>query len=254
MLETEELHGQEGSEETISATPLLKRISPSVVIYLLIGVVIVILRLLIKLFPEGQIAPQMVNLTDTLSIGGIWVVGWVGVYLGPGTGFSGMWPKEIPLIKRLLFPAVVGVGIGILSIVLDLIEPLGSESLIKFPASLVAYPLAGILEEIIFRLFLTTTLVWIFSNMLLRGRWQEGIFWVVAVFLGVFYTLSQLSQFQSLLGGASIIIAAHFFLVIGAYFILAAYFYRRYGFLAALAMMLGDYLIWHILWGAIAKG
>ena len=233
---------------------MLKKVSPSVVVYLLILVVIVILRLLISIFPAGQIASQMVNLTDSLSIGAIWVVGWVGVYLAPGTGFAGMWQREISNIKRFLEPALIGVGIGLLSIGFDLIQPLGGESLIKFPASLVAYPLAGILEEIIFRLFLTTTLVWMFSNMLLRGKWQEVVFWMVNVFLGVFYTLSQLSQYQSLVGTIDILVLARFFVVIAVYFLLAAYYYRKYGFLAAISMRLGDYLVWNIVWGGIVRG
>jgi membrane protease YdiL (CAAX protease family) len=233
---------------------MVKKISPSVYVYLLILVVIVILRLLISIFPPGQIASQMVNLTDTLSIGTIWVIGWVGVYLSPGTGFAGMWQKDISNFKRFLEPALIGMGIGLLSIGFDLIQPLGGESLIKFPASLVAYPLGAILEEIIFRLFLTTTLVWIFSNMLLRGKWQEVVFWIVNVFLGVFYTLSQLGQYQNLVGSVDYLILARFFVVIAVYFLLAAFYYRKYGFLAAIAMHLGDYLVWNIIWGGIVRG
>jgi len=233
---------------------MLKRISPSAIVYLLILIVIVILRLLISIFPPDQIASQMVNLTDSLSIGAIWAVGWVGVYLAPGTGFAGMWQKDISNIKRFLEPGLIGVGIGLLSIGFDLVQPLGGESLIKFPASLVAYPLGGILEEIIFRLFLTTTLVWIFSNVLLRGKWQEVVFWVVNVFLGVFYTLSQLIQYQSLVGTIDFLVLARFFVVIAVYFLLAAYYYRKYGFLAAISMHLGDYLVWHIIWGGVVRG
>jgi hypothetical protein len=232
---------------------MLKKISPSTIVYLLLGIVIIVLRLLLLSFPEEQIAPQMVNLTDTLSIGAIWLVGWVGVYLAPGTGFAGMWQADIPNLKRFVIPALVGVGIGLITILFDLIEPLGSESLIKFPASLVAYPLAGILEEIIFRLFLTTTLVWIVSNMLLRGRHQVGVFWGVSVFLGIFYTLSQIDTYNNFIGTPDVVILVRFFIVIAVNFILAAYFYRKYGFLAALSLRMGDYLVWHIIWGAIAK-
>jgi hypothetical protein len=126
--------------------------------------------------------------------------------------------------------------------------------LIKFPASLVAYPLAGILEEIIFRLFLTTTFVWIISSVLLGGRWQEAIFWGVAVFLGVFYTLSQLSLYREVTGTLDILTLAQFFTVIAANFIVVAFLYRKFGFLAAISMRMGDYLLWHIIWGAITKG
>jgi hypothetical protein len=41
--------------------------------------------------------------------------------------------------------------------------------------------------------------------------------------------------------------------MIAANFIVAAFLYRKYGFLAAISMRMGDYLLWHIIWGAIAK-
>lgn len=233
---------------------MFKKISPSVIAYLILFIVIIVLRLLIILFPSGQTASQIINLTDTLSIGVIWIIGWVGVYLAPGTGFTGMWQKDVSHRKRFLEPALVGVGIGILSVILDIIQPLASQELVGIPASLVAYPLAGIIEEIVFRLFLTTTLVWIFSNMLLRGNWQELVFWVVNVFLGVFYTLSQLTQYEDLFATANLWIVAHFFVMIAFYFILAAFYYRRYGFLAAISMSMGNSLVWHILWGGIFRG
>jgi len=233
---------------------LFRKISPTVIAYLILFIVIIVLRLLIILFPSGQTASQIINLTDTLSIGVIWLIGWVGVYLAPGTGFTGMWQKGISQRKRFLEPALVGVGIGILSVILDIIWPLASKELVGIPASLIAYPLAGIIEEIVFRLFLTTTLVWIFSNMLLRGNWQELVFWVVNGFLAVFYTLSQLTQYENLFASANLWIVAHFFVMIALYFFLAAFYYRRYGFLAAISMSMGNFLVWHILWGGIFRG
>jgi membrane protease YdiL (CAAX protease family) len=233
---------------------LLKRISSSVIAYLILFVIIIILRLLISVFPSGQTVSQIINLTDTLSIAVIWLLGWVGVYLAPGTGFAGMWQKGISNRKRFLEPALVGVSIGILSVILDLIQPQVSQEMIGLPASLVAYPLAGIIEEIVFRLFLTTTMVWILSNMLLRGNWQEAVFWVVNIFLGVFYTLSQLNQYESIFSPVNLLTLAHFFVMIALYFILAAFYYRRYGFLAAISMSMGNYLVWHILWGGIFRG
>jgi hypothetical protein len=178
----------------------------------------------------------------------------VGVILAPRTGFTDMWVAEVSHVRRFVTPALVGAGIGVITILFDLVEPLGNESLIKFPASLVAYPLAGILEEIIFRLFLTTVLVWIISNMLFSGRWQESVFLSVSVFLGVFYTIVQLGSYGEVAGSLDVMIVARFFTVIAVDFIMAAFFYRRYGFLAAISMRMGDYFVWHILWGAIAKG
>lgn len=233
---------------------MIKKIPLSALIYLLILLVIVILRLLLSLFPSEQIASQMVNLTDTLSIGAIWLVGWVGVFLAPRSGFSEMWQSDISNIKRLLIPFLIGLGFAVLTILFDHFQPLGDSSLIKFPASLVAYPLAGILEEIIFRLFLTTTFVWIISNVVLSGRSQQAVFWGVAVFLGVFYTFSQLSIYREVTGSLDLLTLAQFFTVIAANFIVTAFLYMKFGFLAAISLRMGDYLLWHIIWGAIAKG
>ena len=235
-------------------TQLLKRISPSVYVYFIILVAIIALHFLIGLFPSEMISTQMVNLTDTLSIAAIWVVGWVGVYLAKGTGFAGMWQKDISPVKRFLEPALIGIGIGGLAILFDLLQPLQGESLIRFPASLAAYPLAAILEEIIFRLFLTSTFVWIFSNVLLRGKGQDVVFWIVNIFLALFYTLTQLSQYQSLVADLDLVVVARFFVVIAVYFILAAFYYRRSGFLSAITMHLGYYLVWFIIWGGIVRG
>jgi hypothetical protein len=232
----------------------LRRVSPSVIAYLGLMLLIILLRLLLSLFPTSLIASQMVNLTDNLSIAAIWLGGWVGVYLAPGSGFAGMWQADVSHFKRFVEPGLIGLGIGLLAIIFDLLQPLGGESLIKFPASLVAYPLEAVLEEIIFRLFLTTVFVWIISSFLLRGRWQEAVFWVVIIFLSVFYTLSQLEQYQALIGPLDLVLLARFFVVIAVYFILAAYYYRRYGFFAAITMHLGYFLVWDILWGGIVRG
>jgi hypothetical protein len=74
------------------------------------------------------------------------------------------------------------------------------------------------------------------------------------VFLGVFYTISQLIQYESICASDNLLTVAHFFVLIALYFILAAFYYRRYGFLAAISMSIGYYLVWHILWGGIFRG
>jgi hypothetical protein len=233
---------------------MLKKLSPSVLAYFGILGGIIVLRLLLMLFPPGLVASEMINLTDNLSIGAIWLLGWVGVFLAPRVDFAEMWQSDISQLKRWLLPFLIGAGFGLLSMLFDVLQPLGQGSLIKFPASLVAYPLAGILEEIIFRLFLTTTVVWMVSEILLRSRWQEAVFWGVSAFFGIFYTLSQLNLYRNLIGTLDFLTVAQFFIMIAANFIVVAFLYRKFGFLAAVSMRLGDYLVWHVLWCAIAKG
>jgi hypothetical protein len=134
---------------------------------------------------------------------------------------------------------------------MDVLQPLGSEVQIAFRASLVVYPMAGILEEILLRLFLTTMLVWLVSAVILRGRGQQTVFWVVAVVVGLMYAMLQMAAYTMVAGEVTFLAGVWFLVQIGCYFVVAAYIYRRYGFLAAVAMRMGDYLIWHIIWGAL---
>jgi hypothetical protein len=196
------------------------------------------------------VIPQQAQMLSLHSILVVWALGWVGVLLGERAGFAPLVSAGISNRQRVLIPALIGMGIGFLAVLMDLIQPLGGAIQIKFPVSLLVYPLGGVLEEIIFRLFLTTLLVWLISNVLLRRRWQGQVFWVVAVLVALLYTVvAQLGAYQAL-ETITPLLALRFLVVVGVFSVIAAYLYRKYGFLAAIAARLGQYLIWHIIWGA----
>jgi hypothetical protein len=90
------------------------------------------------------------------------------------------------------------------------------------------------------------------SVVLLRGRWQYQVFWIVAVAVGLLYAFLQIGQYVMLTGQTvKPLIALRFFVVIGILFIVAAYLFREYGFLAAVSMRVADYLFFHIIWGGL---
>ena len=107
------------------------------------------------------------------------ILGWLGISLATKTGFPGLWDDEINSQQRFWKPFLFGSGLGIIMLILDLINPLGTEAQTIFPDSLVIFPLAGLVEEIIVHLFLTTLLIWIFSGLIFKNRHQETIFWII---------------------------------------------------------------------------
>ena len=178
------------------------------------------------------------------------ILGFVGLLVAPRAGFPDLWTQEVSEKQRFLIPALVGLGMGMVIIVLDLIQPLG-EIHAPFPASLAVYGFAALFEEILLRLFLTAFLVWLVSTVILRGRAQATVFWVVAVGVAVFYLLIQLNAYATFVGQMTPVTLAQMVLVIGVAFVLAAYLFRRGGFLSPLMMRLVFYLVWHIIWGAV---
>ena len=228
----------------------MKKLSPSLVAYLGVLIGMLILWAILSVTSVEFVLPQQAQMLSLPSILVVWALGLAGVFLGERAGFAPMWSAEISNRQRLLVPALIGIGIGVFGVLMDLIQPLGGDIQVKFPASLLVYPLGGVVEEILFRLFLTTLLVWLISSLLLRGRWQQQAFWVVAVLVGLLYTVLQLGAYQAL-GTVTPLVALRFLVVIGVFFVIAAYLYRKYGFLAAIAIRMGQYLIWHIIWGAL---
>jgi hypothetical protein len=232
----------------------MNRPSPSIKVYLGLLMLLVVLRVALYFMPVEFVLADQERMVSWPSILAIWALGLIGVILAPMAGFPGMWDKEIQNRGRLFIPVLIGLSFGLLSVVLDLVQPLGGEIQIEFPASLVVYPMGGILEEIIFRLLLTTLLVWLISTVILRGRWQQGIFWMVAVFVGLLYAFLQISAYSMITEEVTLLVGIHFLVLIGPYFVVAAYLYRRYGFFSAVAMRLADYLVWHIIWGLLTQG
>jgi hypothetical protein len=184
-----------------------------------------------------------------LSVVLVAVAGWVGLILGPKAGFPPMTSSHISNWRRLWLPGLVGLGAGLVMVVFDLLHPLGSAAQTQFPDSLAIYALGGLIEEIIIHLFATTLLIWLISGLILRGRYQEPMFWAVAVGGGLLYWLLQVNSIRSFFPELfSAALALQISLVIVVTITAGAYIYRKGGFLAALSLRYGFYLVWHIVW------
>ncbi|MDX1686698.1 MAG: hypothetical protein R3248_01835 [Candidatus Promineifilaceae bacterium] len=183
------------------------------------------------------------------------LLGVAGLWLAGRTGFPDMWDQEITNRNRFLLPAAAGVVTALGMVAMDLWLRVGAYPQIpqtELPEGLLLVIIAGITEEVALRLFLIPLLVWLVSGLLLKGRWQERIFWGAAGVAAVLYSLLAVG---ALLGRAEVagVSSALPFYVLGLptillYSLLAAYFFRRSGFLAVLSLRFGFYFVWHILW------
>ena len=225
---------------------LLGRLSQSQVIYLGLVLAMVVLQWLKVTLPL-EIKPG--HETTWLQIAVVATLGWIGVILSPKTGFPEMWDRQISIRQRLAWPALWGILLGLILVGFDWIDPMGSELQVPYPDSLVVYALGGLIEEIEIHLFATPFLIWIFSGLLLRGRYQEWTFWIVAGVGGLAYWGLQIFGIASFMPERlTVVFALQLLLIVGGSITGGAYLFRKGGFLAALTFRYGIYLIWHILW------
>jgi hypothetical protein len=219
----------------------------SIKIYLALVVILIILRVVLIFLPADYIVPAQAGALNWQALIITVGLGFVGVWLSTKTGFPEIWDTNFSTRQKLLVPALIGLGSGLLFRVIEQFQPLGNIN-IPFPASIPFYLYGGIISEILFRLFIIPLPLWLISSLLLRRRGQEGVFWGVAIITSFLEPLSQvgaLYQLGLLNNGISPYIAL-LILLTYAVNLIAAYLFRKSGFVAPVVMRLAFYLIWHI--------
>lgn len=185
-------------------------------------------------------------------------LGWVGRILATKLAIPDLLDDSVSNHARFRLPLIWGIACGVFFILADIaIRPMhgfGPLPHPEFPASLVASATAGIGEEVIFRLFLIPFWVWIISHLILKGRHQTQVFWIVAALSAVAFAVGHLPSVTLLLGLpdiASIPFAVQFevFLLNGVLSMLAAWLFLRAGIVAAIGVHFWTDIVWHVLYG-----
>jgi membrane protease YdiL (CAAX protease family) len=237
------------------------------------GALILLLALLAGLnpfLPQGSVLPNMeggqlpaskgtMALAGALSMlfvyGGL---GYLGRRLSLRLGFADIWDRRVSHKKRFFIPALIGVGLGICFIGVDQListfSELGSLPHPPFPTSLVASVVAGIGEEIIFRLFFISFWVWLISQIILKRRKQNLVFWVFAVVSALVFAGAHLPSIMMLYGFSSIgdippLLVGEIILLNSLLSLPAAWHLRQNGLLAAIGIHFWTDIVWHVLWG-----
>jgi hypothetical protein len=186
------------------------------------------------------------------------VAGLGGVWCAARTGFPAAWDARIPATHRLLRPALLGVGFGLLAVVTEEITgatealeaALGQPFTVAFPGSLLVYSAGSVVWEAFFLLIPVPILLWLISNVALGGRGQGLTFRVLAALSAA---AEPALQGGMLLGASGGVIGPGIFAAYVAqayaFNLTAALAFRRYGLLAPVLLRLAYYLVWHVAYG-----
>lgn len=204
--------------------------------------------------PQWQVA--LAGAAGTAVIYGL--LGFLGLLLWRRLGFPEIWQPGVTNRQRFLVPALAGGVLGILLILADLLfsrfNGIGRLMHPPFPTSFVASLSAGIGEEMLFRLFFISFWTWLAGRLILRGRGLAVVYWVVAVFSAFAFSAAHLPSLMFLLGASDPtqlppVLLLQILLLNGGISLAAAWFFRKYGFLAPVGIHFWTDIVWHMLWG-----
>ena len=185
-------------------------------------------------------------------------LGFIGLKLSIKLGFAELWDKKVNNKQRFLYPAIYGIIAGFLLIIFDYVFSFfnGIGKLIHppFPTSLFASITAGIGEEVIFRLFFISFWVWLISEVILKGKYRNKVFWVVTFLSAIAFAGAHLPSIMFIVNieqvsNLSLVLIIEIFLLNSLISFPAAYYFRKYGILAAVGIHFWADIIWHVIYG-----
>lgn len=237
--------GRKGTERTIRPLTISHKIYLGLVLFLFLA------KVAAFFLPVHFLIPSQKAAFDWKYVIGSALLGWLGLKLSEKTGFPEIWGSGVSSMQRLLIPCLLGLGLGVGTILADRIFHISQiyaallelpSIHIEFPSSLLLYAYGAVVSEIWFRLFPLPLSVWLISTLLLRNRRQAEVFQVVAIVASLVEPLQQTAPMKAYPGAMGMTFAVAY-----AANLTGAHLFRRFGFLAALLLRLSYYLVWHII-------
>lgn len=229
----------------------MKSLTASVKIYIGVVLFLCAVKILFLLFPTAFPLAEQESAFRWTTIAVIALLGFVGLLLSRRTGIAGVWDPKISVRQRFLLPAIIGLVYGVITVIKDLPNP--SPVHLRLPLSIAFYSYGAVFLEIMLRLFAIPFLVWLISNLILRGRLRSLVFWLAVVIAALYEPLPHITKELSGVTAAAIPLVLVKWILQPLFLanVISGWLLKKYGFLAPLTLRLSFYLVWHIIYGGL---
>lgn len=213
---------------------------------------------LVALNPPDFAHPSQAAALQIAVLGPLMALGALGVFVSI---LSQMTPDPLASNRRtaaLWTAATAGLVLGLAVLGLDfatgfsdlVARAIGISSIhIAFPASLYVYTAGAVAVECLYRIVPLSFIYAIVARLLLKGRGEGIVFWMLAALTSLIEPLSQ----AGLARGAPVLIVV-LFAAIWLFNISEAALWRRYGWTSLIASRVVFYLVWHVALGPVLAG
>lgn len=212
---------------------------------------LIVFKLYFLLFPFDVIVAEQASAISWSLIFLVIVMGYLGYFMSLKIDVARIWDDNVSNFQRFGIPTITGFIYGLVTIFNDYREhvnhphQISEKSHVSFPHSLVFYSFGDVFLEVFLRLFGISLIVWLFSHLIFRKRFEVVIFWIAAVITSWYEISAYIGTytFSTVAWG-----------ILTPLFIsnmVEAYEFKKYGFWAPLAFRFVFYIVWHVIWGSL---
>ncbi|MFW5835379.1 MAG: hypothetical protein ACOCU3_00340 [bacterium] len=219
--------------------------------------ILIIVHYVIVLWPDVEMLQSQKALFSWPAIGIIGLLGLPGVYLLNFTGLKKLWDAGVGIKQKVFYPFAVGLLLGSIQSVYDIFTGASDKIAasmglgdihIDFPFSIPVYTGGAIIVCTIYYLIPISFLVYLISTRILKGKDEGTVFWSVGILIALFEPITNpgISIIQQV--GAVAIPMSVFVLFFN---LVSITYIRKYGFITAYFLRIGEYSVWHILYPVV---
>ena len=191
-------------------------------------------------------------------LGAIAALGLLGLVFLNLTPLRGLWDRDLGIGAKLFWPLLVGLALGAVNVAEDLATHWSRHvaAEMHLPSIHIAWPLSApiyfggaILVSIAYFFVLLPFLYWLIACLLMKGRGEAAVYWIIGSLLALVEPLTQGDLHEIAQGGTVAVPGAvcDLLLNFGQVWLL-----RRAGLVGAIALRVGYYAVWHVLYGLIS--
>lgn len=221
------------------------------------GAAALLISWLLTLNPPEFAHPSQAAALQFAILGPLVALGALGVFVSI---LSKMTPDPLAAGRRsaaIWTAAAAGLALGLAVLGLDFVTrfsdrvaaTLGIASIhIAFPASLYVYAAGAVAVECLYRI-VPLSLAYGLARLLLKGRGEAVVFWILAALTSLLEPLSQAGLAQ---GAPALVLVL--FAAIWLFNISEAALWRRYGWTSLIVSRVVFYVVWHVALGPVLAG
>jgi hypothetical protein len=188
--------------------------------------------------------PYLGNINPILAIAIITLLGVVLLGYLLSLGWFDIFKREN--LKGLLISSILALPFALAAITLDFNFPYPEDINVLFPKSLLFYPTAGFVVEILFHILPLALLLLLFTSLFKNAN-RERIILACIFIIAIIEPVYQIR----FIGGQPLWIVASEIIRLFLFSFVQLNIFKRYDFVSMYSFRLVYYFLWHILWGSI---